>query len=114
MYEALGQTAAARTRNKVNRVGVKQSSGTARTSDISCACHWTVNVAASTGKGKLYADVYSVSPSGIFVPADSPVKNPADLAGVPISVGLQSGSHYSTIHSLEPHLPTDKLNISFN
>ena len=28
----------------------------------------TVNVAASSGHAKLYADVYSVSPSGIFVP----------------------------------------------
>ena len=35
-----------------------------RRSDISCACHWTVNVAASKGHGKLYADVYSVSPVG--------------------------------------------------
>ena len=33
----------------------------------SCACHWTVNVAASNGHAKLYADAYSVAPSGIFV-----------------------------------------------
>ena len=29
---------------------------------------------------------------------------PEDLAGVPISVGYQSGSHYSTIQALEPYL----------
>ena len=50
---------------------------------------------------KLYADVYSVAPSGIFVPpAILPVQSPADLADVPISVGYQSGSHYSTILAL--------------
>ncbi|MBV8413569.1 MAG: hypothetical protein JOY64_38530 [Alphaproteobacteria bacterium] len=55
-----------------------------------------MNVAASKDQAKLYADAYSVAPAGIFVPADSAVRSPADLAGVPISVGFQSGSHYST------------------
>lgn len=84
-----------------------------RKSDISCACHWTVNVAASAGHAKLFADVYSVSPAGVFVPADSPVKTPADLAGVPISVGFKSGSHYSTIQGLEQYLAPDQLILSF-
>src|SRR6516164_11227357 len=61
----------------------------------------------------LYADLYSVAPAGIFVPAGSPVEQPADLAGVPISVGWQSGSHYSTIQALEPYLPADKIELSF-
>ena len=30
-----------------------------------------------------------------------------------ISVGWQSGSHYSTIQALEPYLPADKINLSF-
>ncbi len=98
---------------KGDMVGAMQSFERGRTSDVSCACHWTVNVAASTGKGKLYADVYSVSPSGIFVPPESPVKTPEDLAGVPISVGYQSGSHYSTIQQLEQYLPADKINLSY-
>jgi ABC-type nitrate/sulfonate/bicarbonate transport system substrate-binding protein len=85
-----------------------------RKSDVSCACHWTVNVAATSGHGKLYADVYSVSPSGIFVPWDSPVRTPEDLSGVPISVGYRSGSHYSTIQALEQYLSLDKINLSFN
>ena len=76
-----------------------------RTSDVSCACHWTVNVAAAKGHGKLYGDVYSVSPCGVFVPADSQIKSPEDLAGVPISVGYQSGSHYATIQALEQYMP---------
>jgi hypothetical protein len=99
--------------NKPDKVGAYHVIEQGRSSDVSCACHWTVNVAASTGHAKLYADVYSVSPSGIFVPADSPVRTPADLAGVPISVGYRSGSHYSTIQALEQYLPSDKINLSF-
>ena len=100
--------------NTANKVGAYQVIEEGRKSDVSCACHWTVNVAASAGHAKLYADVYSVSPSGIFVPADSPVRTPEDLAGVPISVGFRSGSHYSTIQALEQYLPFDKINLSFN
>ncbi len=98
---------------KGDKVGAYQSLEKGRASDVSCACHWTVNVAASSGYGKLYADVYSVAPSGIFVPADSAVKKPEDLAGVPISVGFQSGSHYSTVQALEQYLPADTINLSF-
>lgn len=96
------------------KVGAYQSFEEGRKSDVSCACHWTVGVAASTGHGKLYSEVYSVAPSGVFVPPDSPVKTPEDLAGVPISVGYQSGSHYSTIQALEQYMPADKINLSFN
>jgi ABC-type nitrate/sulfonate/bicarbonate transport system substrate-binding protein len=96
-----------------NKVGAYQIYEKGRTTDVSCACHWTVNVAASNGHGKLYADAYSVSPAGIFVPPDSPVREPADLAGVPISVGYQSGSHYATIQALEQYLPQDAIRLSF-
>ena len=51
--------------------------------------------------------------AGIFVPADSPIKGPEDLANVPISVGFQSGSHYSTIQALEPFLSHNEINLSF-
>src|SRR5476649_105925 len=93
--------------------GAFQSFEEGRKASVSCACHWTVNVAASNGHGKLYADVYSVSPAGIFVPRDSPVEQPGDLAGVPISVGFQSGSHYSTIQALEQYLKPEEINLSF-
>ncbi len=99
--------------DKGDKIGAYQSFEAGRKADVSCACHWTVNVAASSGHGRLYADLYSVAPAGIFVPADSPVKDPADLADVPISVGWQSGSHYSTIQALEPYLPAERINLSF-
>ena len=98
--------------NKVNE-GAFQSIEKGREADVSCACHWTVNVAASSGHTKLYADSYSVAPSGIFVSADSNVRTPADLAHVPISVGFQSGSHYSTIQALEQYLPAGEINLIF-
>ena len=97
-----------------DKVGAYQTFEKGRTSDVSCACHWTVNVAASKGHGKLYADAYSVSPAGVFVPPDSPVREPGDLEGVPISVGYQSGSHYATIQALEQYLPQDAIKLSFS
>ncbi|TMH25027.1 MAG: hypothetical protein E6H61_02885 [Betaproteobacteria bacterium] len=74
-----------------NKVGAFQNIEAGRDSNVSCACHWTVNVAASKGHAKMYADAYSVSPSAVFVPPESPIKTPEDLRGVPISVGHQSG-----------------------
>ena len=96
-----------------DKVGAMQSFERGRTSDVSCACHWAVGVAASKGKGRLYADVYAVSPSGVFVPSNSPVTKPEHLAGTPIAVGYQSGSHFSTVQALEPFMPIDKINLTF-
>ena len=95
-------------------VGAYQSIEAGRESTVSCACHWTVNVAASAGHTKIFADAYSIAPSGIFVPPDSDVTSPEDLAGVPISVGFQSGSHYSTIQTLERYLDPGEINLSFH
>lgn len=99
--------------NLGDRVGAYQTFEKGRTCDVSSACHWTVNVAAASGHGKLYANAYSVSPCGIFVPPDSDIKKPEDLANVPISVGYQSGSHYSTIQALETSMDSDEINLSF-
>jgi hypothetical protein len=96
-----------------DKIGAYQTFEKGRSTTVSCACHWTVNVAASNGHGKLYADAYSVSPAGVFVPPESPVQHPADLAGVPISVGYQSGSHYATIQALEQYIPLDQIKLSF-
>jgi ABC-type nitrate/sulfonate/bicarbonate transport system substrate-binding protein len=95
------------------KTGAFQSIEAGRSSNVTCACHWTVNVAASRGHTKLFADAYSVAPSGIFVPAGSPIRTPADLDGVPISVSFQSGSHYATIQALEPYLRKDQINLAF-
>jgi ABC-type nitrate/sulfonate/bicarbonate transport system substrate-binding protein len=110
--EALGSRDA-NMHNMGDRVGAYQSIEKGRACNVSGACHWTVNVAASAGHGKIFVDAYSVSPSAIFVPPESDIKTPADLAGVAISVGFQSGSHYSTIQALEQYMPLDRIKLSF-
>ena len=96
-----------------NLQGAYQSYEQGRQASISCACHWTVNMAASAAHGQLWGEAYSVSPCGIFVPENSPVRKPEDLSGVNVHVGYQSGSHYTTIQSLEPFLPIDQIKLKF-
>ena len=55
------QSTRRRVHDKGDKVGAMQTFEKGRKSDVSCACHWTVNVAAAKGHGKLYGDVYSVS-----------------------------------------------------
>src|ERR1700679_3597712 len=75
-----GQHTAGQVHDKGARGGAYKSLESGRASDVSCACHWTVNVAAAAGHGKLYSGAYSVTPAAIFVPADSAVEGPEDLA----------------------------------
>ena len=82
-------------------------------SDISCACHWTVNQAASQRIGTMWGKSYVAAPGGIMVPPDSPIRKPEDLAGQEIAVGYHSGSHFTTIQSLEPFLPRDQIKLRF-
>src|ERR1700686_1570011 len=96
-----------------DKIGAYQTFEQGRKASVSCACHWTVNVAASNGHGKMYTDVYSVAPAGIFVPADSLVKPREALAGVPVSVGFQSGSHYATVQGLEVYLKPEQINLNY-
>jgi hypothetical protein len=80
---------------------------------LSAACHWTVNMAASAGHGKMWGHCYSISPSGIFVPPESPIRKPEELADVPITVGYHSGSHFSTIQGLEQFLKREQIKLHF-
>ena len=97
-----------------DRVGAYQTFEKGRTTNIACACHWTVNVSASNQHGKMYVDAYSVSPAGVFLPPESDIHTPEQLAGVPISVGFQSGSHYSAIQALEQYMPAKDIRLSFS
>jgi NitT/TauT family transport system substrate-binding protein len=93
--------------------GAYQTIEQGRTCDISSACHWTINMAAAAGHGRLWAGAYSVLPCGIMVPPESKIKTAEDLANVPITVGFQSGSHYSTIQALEPILKREEIKVHF-
>jgi len=93
--------------------GAYQTIEQGRTCDISSACHWTINMAAAAGHGRLWARAYSILPCGIMVPPDSKIQRAEDLANIPITVGFQSGSHYTTIQALEPILKRDEIKLHF-
>ncbi len=81
--------------------------------DVSCACHWATNAAASERSGQLVTTAYSVAPCAIVVPPESPIRRPEDLAGMPIGVGYHSGSHFATVQALEAVLPADEVKLTF-
>jgi ABC-type nitrate/sulfonate/bicarbonate transport system substrate-binding protein len=93
--------------------GAFESIEDGRGCDLSAACHWTVNVAASAGHGRMWGHCYSVSPSGIFVPPESPIRKPEELAEVPVAVGYHSGSHFSTLQGLEKFLSREQIKLHF-
>ena len=93
--------------------GAYQTYEQGRAASISCACHWTVNMAASNAHGRLWSEAYSVSPCGIFVARDSGITSLGDLAGVEVDVGFQSGSHYATIQALERVLDSKTIKLNF-
>jgi hypothetical protein len=95
------------------RAGAFESYEEGRGCNLSAACHWTVSMAASAGHGRMWGHAYSVSPSGIYIPPDSPIRKPRDLANVEVAVGYHSGSHFSTLQGLERFLPRDQIRLGF-
>src|SRR5215475_9562816 len=93
--------------------GAFESIEDGRGCNLSAACHWTVNMAAAASHGKMWGHAYSVSPSGIFVPEDSAINKPEELANVPVTVGYHSGSHFSTLQGLERFLKRDQIKLHF-
>jgi len=93
--------------------GAFESIEAGRGCNLSAACHWTVNMAASAGHGKMWGNAYSVSPCGIFVAPESTIQKPEDLAGIPVTVGYHSGSHYSTLQGLEQFLTRDAIKLHY-
>src|SRR5262245_42409798 len=58
--------------------GAYQTIESGRPCDISSACHWTVNMAAAAGHGRLWAGAYSVTPAAILSAPGSNVRKPED------------------------------------
>lgn len=81
--------------------------------DVSCACHWTVNQAAKTEEGVMWAKAYSVCEAAIVVPPESGVFDPGGLARTDVAVGYHSGSHYSALQALEIFLPPEEISLQF-
>jgi NitT/TauT family transport system substrate-binding protein len=70
-------------------------------------------MASATGYGRMWEHAYSVTPSGIWVAPESPIRKPEDLAGKEIAVGFHSGSHFSALQSLEGLLRADQIALKF-
>jgi NitT/TauT family transport system substrate-binding protein len=81
--------------------------------DVSSACHWAVNKASSDNIGHMWGGAYSVTPSGIYVPPESNVRKPEDLANVEIAVGYHSGSHFTAIQALEVFLAPEHTKLRY-
>lgn len=99
---------------KTKREGAYQTYETGRDASVSCACHWTVNMAAAAAHGRLWGECYSISPCAIMVSPESNIKTPADLANIDVHVGYQSGSHYATVQSLEKYLTHEQISLKFS
>jgi hypothetical protein len=95
------------------RSGAFEDMEQGRACDVSGACHWAVNAAASADHGRMWGKAYSICTSGIFVAPESAHERPEDLAGVEVGVGYHSGSHYSAIQGLEPFLERDQITLAF-
>src|SRR5215217_7180785 len=93
------------------RSGAFEDMQEGRSCDVSGACHWAVNHAATASHGRMWGKAYSVCVSGIFVAPDGPYRRPEDLAGVKVGVGYHSGSHYSAIQGLEPFLDRSEITL---
>ena len=95
------------------RHGALEDMKDGRACEVSSACHWMVNVAATGQHGRMWGHAYSVTPSGIFVPPESEIRKPRDLANVDIAVGYHSGSHFSALQALEPILDDSEVKLQF-
>ncbi len=95
------------------RRGAFEDMSAGRACDVSSACHWAVNAAATGHSGRMWGHAYSMCVSGIMVPPESAIKTPDDLANCDVGVGYHSGSHYSAIQALEPFLSRDEIKLKF-
>ena len=83
--------------------------GSAEPVDIINHCAWGSVCNAGAGLGKLLPDAYGVARWAIYVRPDSSIREPQDLADVPIAVGMRAGSHFNVPYRLESVLPLDRI-----
>ena len=77
--------------------------------DVINHCAWGSVCNAGAGLGKFVADAYGIARWAIYVRPDSAIHAPADLADVPIAVGMRAGSHFNVPYRLEPYLPLERI-----
>lgn len=80
--------------------------------DLYPVCEWgAIKRVHDLGHSRILATDATVRRGAIMVKADSQIRDPKDLAGVPISVTLNSGTHYATVEALERYLHTDQIHV---
>ena len=84
----------------------------AGTQAIGNACAWGSVCNAGSGMGKFVPDAYGIARHAIFVRPDSPIRQPEDLRGVPVAVGIMAGSHYNVPYRREAYLPLEDIKIA--
>lgn len=75
------------------------------------ACEWGSVCNAGAGMGKFVSDLYGVARFSMFARPGSKVRRLADLAGVPVGVGVMAGSHFTTLMTLEHVLPREEIKV---
>lgn len=93
--------------------GAFESFEQGRGCEISSACHWAVNMAASARHGQMWGHAYSVTPAAIVVPPESAIMKPPELANTEVGVSYHSGSHFSAIQALENVLKPEEIKLRF-
>jgi hypothetical protein len=83
--------------------------GTSEPVDVINHCAWGSVCNAGAGLGKFVPDAYGVARWAIYVRADSAIREPRDLADVPIAVGMRAGSHFNVPYRLEEFLPLERI-----
>jgi len=76
------------------------------------ACEWGSVCNAGAGMGKFVPDLYGVARFAIFARPKSGLTRLADLADVPVGVGIMAGSHFTTLRALEAVLPREHIRIA--
>ena len=87
------------------RQGAFESMQEGRACEVSSACHWVINMAASAQHGRMWGHAYAVAPSGIYVSPESSIRKANELANVEVAVGYRSGSHAAVVPPYSPVPP---------
>ena len=93
--------------------GAFESMEAGRACDVSSACHWAVNMASSAEHGIMWGHAYSVTPAGVYVAHESPIRRPEQLRDVEVGVGYHSGSHFSALQALSQFVSPTEAKLRF-
>jgi NitT/TauT family transport system substrate-binding protein len=83
--------------------------GGAKPVDVINHCAWGSVCNAGAGLGKFVPDAFGVARWAIYVRPESTIQRPADLADVPVAVGMRAGSHFNVPYRLEEHLALERI-----